>query len=191
MHIYAIRDMPSHLALSYKAYKDMTIPSNKGYELNGPFSANKSGQTPLSLSLNAKYTESINVTLDFLRTRIRESPRIGSIIENSLIDLNELGASLLDEFYISIFAQRENNFKKFVSRDTNLPIVIYSDNMEYNSREIDIVHEGVPIVYYSSALKLNLECGSSESIKFLKSMMKCPNSDIFGTLFIETILKDK
>lgn len=65
LHIYNSRDMPKHLAPSFKGFKDMSHPDNKNCKLNGVFTASKSKQTPLSLSLFHKHTECINVTEDF------------------------------------------------------------------------------------------------------------------------------
>lgn len=53
------------------------------------------------------------------------------------------------------------------------------------------VNGTVKISFLVSTIRLNLEIGSDESIKFLDSLLKSSNTEIFKTKFIQTILYDK
>ena len=54
--------------------------------------------------------------------------------------------------------------------------------------EIQINKLLVPIVLYISAIRMNYEDGSKNSINFLSSLLRCPNKEIFRTKFIQSLL---
>ena len=75
-----------------------------------------------------------------------------------------------------------------------LPIVTYALTFQVNPEVFlgkNIEEGGKRISFLISTIRMNLEIGSSESIAFLESLLKCSNTEIFKTKFIQAILNDK
>lgn len=143
------------------------------------------------------------------------------INQNVIVYLNKLGHSHLHVFYKSIFRKYPNtNFPKFIDKKL-LPRVIYSKSLHpqhsnfFSAEELndmegvdDLIEEKnlertqsgfkninsseiVPVLLYTSAIRMNFIDGSQESIDFITSLLNCGNKEIFKTKYIQTILNQK
>lgn len=119
-----------------------------------------------------------------------------SIINKEIIkSINTTSYSLANKFYNSIFKRAENyNLPKLSRNDLKTPKFIHSDILI--PERSDFLHKNVEreeksITFFYSTVELNLICGSSDSIQFLKSVYKSPNKNMFQTQFIKLIIADK
>jgi hypothetical protein len=84
---------------------------------------------------------------------------------------------------------------KFISYNMSLPLYAHSKSMIPSQTQFftdkNIKDVGLPIVFMSSVIKINLERGSSGSIELLQSIRNCANIEIFETPFIKAYLNDK
>ena len=71
------------------------------------------------------------------------------------------------------------------------------DESEEEVKMIDVIDEIesnknlVPAVLYISSIRMDYEAGSPMSVKFLSSLRRCPNKEIFRTKFIQSLLDMK
>ena len=68
---------------------------------------------------------------------------------------------------------------------------INSSFQDMGNDENEIQVKTVPIVLYASSIRLNLENGTYDSINFINSLLRCPNTEIFRTKFIQSLLRSK
>ncbi|OMJ82030.1 hypothetical protein SteCoe_17417 [Stentor coeruleus] len=151
---------------------------------------------PLNISLAKGNTEATGTIINQLKGRISSNLYALETVSDCLIELNKGGFKGLDDLYSDclIPVPATEKLPDCCPEGLSLPIVNYSLTMKVNS---DLLI-GPPsedstkrITFLVSALRLNLEIGSKESIDFLKSLLICSNTEIFKTKFIQYILNDK
>ncbi|OMJ83685.1 hypothetical protein SteCoe_15356 [Stentor coeruleus] len=150
--------------------------------------------TPLDIALIKENTEAAGAIISQLKRRVYSNNYALETLSDCLCDLNNKGFKGLDELYNEcLIKSTDENLPEFCSKDVPLPIVHYELTMNINYKNF-IAENNVKdkrISFLISTIRMNLEIGSQESLDFLKSLIKCSNTDIFKTKFIQTILNEK
>jgi WD40 repeat protein len=182
LHIYAFYGLNDHIKLSL---------------MNGAgLSDDINGSSPLDLSIKRSHKVAVIKFLRFVTKNLASNPFIGRIFNlETLISLNFLNLSVLKSFYDALLQKNHLAI---------LPLSIeskYRLPKFYCSEEIipkkswffleTAKEEGTYIQFYTSVISLNTYTGSEDSIKFLKSLMNCEQSDIFRTKFIQHYIDHK
>lgn len=183
-------------ALHFYAYFNLPLHLKGALMSNSPFYFSRSGYSPIQIAIHRNFRDCIHVTIKSMRLKVEENPYSIGYLEDSIIKLNELGFRGLDEFYKAIFFRtRDKLLPKFVDESVSLPIIFHSKSLGPQQKDFfnanDANNFGVPIVFWQSALKIDVVIGSSTSIAFLESILDCPNSEIFRTAFIKELILHK
>ncbi|CAG9318217.1 unnamed protein product [Blepharisma stoltei] len=182
IHLYSYFNMPQHLS--------------DGLSANGAFFNSAKKLNPLSLSVSRNYTECVNVILNNIGFLVKENPFIVAPIEDQLITLNERGYNTLDNLYYDLLTKVKNSdIPRYCTSNAPLPINFQSKIMipsvgDFLGPEY-FQYEQQSLAFEHTAVKIPMVLGSSESIKFLKSIVNSPNSEILRTKFIQFILEEK
>ena len=155
-----------------------------------------SGVTPLDLVLSMNHKNSCLTFIKYFTKNISKNSNLGNVITlENLLEINPLGFSILPDFYDSLLCRNTfANFPSFCSKYTFLPkFVIHDEQIPDISWFFDsqISTGGISIEFLSSAIKLNFETGSEESISFLQSLISCPQQDIFRSKLIQYYIDEK
>ena len=101
------------------------------------------------------------------------------------------------ELYESFYRVSEQpGLANFSPAYVRLPIYLYSDMqtiVQNNFFLIDKDSEAdeISVQYKQSLVVLQTDIGSTNSKNFLKSLLECPNEEIFKTSFVQDLLTDK
>lgn len=179
LHFYAYFNLPQHLKFAMQN--------------NSPFYFSKSGYSPLQIALHRNFHDCINVILKSIRMRVEIDPYSIGYMEDSIVQLNNLGLRGLDEFYHSIlFKAKDKLLPKFCDEDASLPILVHAGSLGPQQKDFfsqkDIANFGTPLTFWQCALKTDVIIGSKDSIKFLESLVNSPNTNIFKTQFIKELV---
>lgn len=182
LHLYAYYNMPNHL-------KDAFFRDSAFYDT-------KNGQNPLSLCLDRNFNDCVNTILLGFRKKVYDNPYEISIISRHMVQLNQCGYKSLDSFYKTLFhPSKYSLLPKFCNGTVTLPVVYESDVLAAVPTNFadgnSYSNEGQSIIFLQSAVNVNLIIGSAESIEFLESILNCPNSEIFRSKYIKTLLEEK
>lgn len=182
LHIYAYLGLEDHIKLAVKNRFNM-MPSIQD-------------DTILTLCINCGDNLGTQVICEKLCEEVIVNPYILSAIEDKLVLINQKGNPSLYKLYNSFVAVcTDESLPKSSAEGIDAPIFKLSD-----TRGIDPVQfigkseessEGDFVVFKQSLIRINVTSGSSRSIEFLESLRTCPNSDIFRSEYIVTLLKLK
>lgn len=163
---------------------------------NTKFLGSQLGETPLTVSLHRRSKLCAEILIKRIPKELfMQNPGIFEYIGEILNKLNKASLASLPLLYNSAFPLVTNQilpkFGKFKSKP---PIILLSDspviessnflNLTENNEEL----MDVEIEFRQSMLKLNLEKGSEESIKFVKSLKICKNPEVFNSELVKVIL---
>ena len=172
----------------------------KAIKMGAKFMKCVTGETPLSISLSRKSKLCAEIIIKRFPTYLLlYNPSIYSYLEGSLHILNKSSLPSLHVLYDSAFPQVENQTLPTFGKFTNKPPIVKSstistidpsDFLDKQEDEMEILQES-EVEFRQSALKLDLEAGSQESIDFMRSLSTCQNSEVFRTEFVNSILKFK
>ena len=182
-HLYSYFNLPDYITLSIS--NGATIIQSR---LN---------QNPLSIAISRDLDDCIKRILKLIKSQIEHNPyALGFLDSNTLIQMNKTSHPSLPKFYYLIFrAMHSEKHPKFISYNMSLPLYAHSKSMIPSQTQFftdkNIKDVGLPIVFMSSVIKINLERGSSGSIELLQSIRNCANIEIFETPFIKAYLNDK
>ncbi|OMJ80827.1 hypothetical protein SteCoe_18829 [Stentor coeruleus] len=151
---------------------------------------------PLNISLAKGNTEATGTIINQLKCRVSDNLFALETLSDCLIQLNQGGFKGLDELYNDCLIPVPASEKLPDSCDAGLklPIVSYSLTMKVNAEKFigpPSEDSDKKITFLVSAIRMNLEIGSQESLDFLQSLLDCSNTEIFKTKFIQYILNDK
>lgn len=179
LHLYAYFNLPLHLKQAMNAM--------------GPFYNSKSNISPLHIAVERNFRDCINEIIRIIRFRVEDDPYSVFYLQDQIVKLNKVGFRGLDELYESIlYKVSDKALPKFVSEDTELPILKLSDSLGPKAKTFfgnkEIPTGGVAVSFYQSALQVDMGIGSQESLDFLESLVECPNNNIFTTQFIRELI---
>ncbi|OMJ76345.1 hypothetical protein SteCoe_24287 [Stentor coeruleus] len=182
LHLYAYFNLHKHLFKSLKAGAAF-FPSRNGY-------------TPLSISIDKKFTECIDGIFENIRSRAEKHPLAYFHISASLPALNRSSYPKLHQIYDSAFARLNTpNLPKFCADSVDLPIIKQSSEMFLTKEKFmkaeEYKTEEVAIEFMQSYVLLNTALGSTDSLEFMKSLIECKNSEVYSTSLIKLILDQK
>lgn len=180
-------------ALHFYAYFNLPMHLKDAMNCSSPFFNSRSGFSPIHISIERNFRDCINEIIKSIRFRVSVDPYTVGFLEEQIIKLNDLGFRGLDEFYETILYKTEDKLlPKFVSNNVNLPILIHSRTLGPQHKDFfppaKLSNDGQPITFLQSALKIDSVIGSKNSIEFLESLLRCPNSNIFATQFVREFI---
>ncbi|CAG9334538.1 unnamed protein product [Blepharisma stoltei] len=181
-HIYAYFNLADHL--------------HSFLENSGSLIVDRRGLSPLDISIAKRNFDCVEIIISEFLRNINYSQRINTI-ENSLTALNLYGCRSLNKLYERILIKSNSDFlQKRCLVNQKLPMIVLSKNSEitngeFNLKEGEDNEETKEIEFYCSKIMLNLNIGSEESIKFMESMIKCPNKKIIDTEIFYYIINYK
>lgn len=151
------------------------------------------GFTPISTCLDIKELDSVDMMIKALVYHIPVQKYVASLIDGSIIALNDSGVQSLNRLYEAIWIPSTNtSLPKFAVEELALPTSFFSDsiNIQKNNflADSDITDKGQAIIFKESLIKQNYAMGSQESLSFLYSLEECKNEEIFRTPLIQEIL---
>jgi WD40 repeat protein len=182
-------------SLHYYASENQKLKIKKAMQ-NGSLFLTSSIGTPLDISLLKKNTEATGGFINQLKLRVKKDRYALETISDCLVALNKGGFKKLEELYNDcLVVTGEKGLPKYCDQGISLPVVKKTLTMKV-SPDLFIgtgpaPDEGQRIQFLISTIRMNVQPGSRESIEFLESLLKCSNTEIFKTKFIQTILNDK
>lgn len=181
LHFYAYFNIPEYLGQSIA---------------NGtPLINSSTGSNPLTIALDKKYKECVEVIIKSAWKRYALNPYcFAGINAETIAELNYLDTYLLPKVY-RLIVSKPYSAPKYCSKEASLPEVslsfssilvpkylIGAKNFEGNEVEISFLQSNVP---------LYLNPGSNKSLELLKSLINCKQPEVFSTEMIQTILRFK
>ena len=164
------------------------------------FFRTKWGETPLSIALARKSKICAEVLIKvFTKSKFSEHPYIFEYLEGLLPILNKSSLPSLHILYKAAFPKIESqNLPTFGTFIGNPPVVRMSNTknidpklfLQNRSNDIDNLTDR-ELEFRRSQITLDLTPGSSQCIKFIQSLLKCKNNEIFKTDFVKSVLKYK
>jgi WD40 repeat protein len=181
------------------------IPDKLRSALNDgcPIVINDNGETPLSIALNRRSQNSIDVLLEYvIELSSQDMHRMRAVVQilsQDMCSLMKRGSSILGNFLDVVFVASEPSFEvpkyslpqyyltdsRFIQKEN---IVIKLDNT--NSLAIQ-ENEEVLVEFKTSFFNLNFESGSYESLNFLTSIQECTYRNILTSDFISSLIEMK
>ena len=183
-------------ALHFYAYYNMHKHLSKSIESGACFFPSKSGYTPLSVSIEKKYSECIDAIFEAIRLK-SENNRLGFYyFSDSLPALNRTSYPKLHLLYNLTFQSGFSlTMPKFCDDSVDLPIVKESSDLFLTKDKFmdakKYESEVVAIEFIQSYLKIHTQLGSSGSLEFMKSLIECNNLEVYSAGLIKTILDEK
>ena len=181
LHVYSYFNLSGHIEQALKSGSSC-FPSRLFYD-------------PIQISLEKHHLDSLKSLITNLIPILKSSPSLFSYISNSIVQLNYLSPSMLNQIYeSSLILSQDSSVPHFCKENINLPIISLSPDSTLT------VHQAVPrsleeerraVDFYQSFLPLNYTTGSRESVEFLKSLVACKQLEIFNTLFLRVLLNYK
>ena len=165
----------------------------RGLSGDGQFLLSKEKDSPLSISISRNFNQCIRSIYKGLRVRSTLNPFILKSIEESLIDLNNSNCPNINKIYHLLIQDFDYNLPKFCSSNLSLPIIeTYPTIFSRISAELSSTSEmRQPVRYSQSFASLPIESGSESSIRFMVSLVDCPDSQIFSSRIIQILLNEK
>lgn len=185
-HFYAYSNLPIYLRGSLE---------NEFKTVESSF-----GETTLSIAMKQEYRDCRNIIMKSMVRNYRDNPfALACINKGCFIDLNNEGYRFLVKVYDLIFRRCVGfNLPKMISSNLTTPaychskdIIPYASSFFPPNPQTDALPADKSIFFMHSLVPFNISAGSRESLDFLRSTLASPNSDIFRTKFIKSILEGK
>ena len=182
MHLYAYLDR-------YKLLKQC-------FDENVGFFVSKSGFSPLDICLDMEFEKSVDIMYLEIKRISRINPLFLSILEHSLIRINQCSYQKVFQFYkLAIYKTIDTRLPKFYQSDRKLPVIILTPNVLAHKssfmQDQEFSNDGSALNFAQTYFKINMISGSNESLKFIKSIIESNNEFLFNTQFIQVILNEK
>lgn len=163
---------------------------------SGAFLTTRNRETPLSIGLKKNFGVIISTIFNVYDKTAQKNIYAFRSFEDSIVPLNEKGFKGLDKFYkIILRISDDTGLPKFCDEKVKLPIIIQSNFIIPKPKEFmdkdKYSSNGKAVMYLQTLIRLNLTLGSKDSLEFLDSLASCPETSIFKTRFIKTILREK
>ena len=175
----------------------MTEHLKKALAAGTSFVISKQNQTPLTIAIKNKNSECINAIIKYLKKKCKNKLIQLGLDHDQIVELNEVAPAYLTDFYeIALIKDTSGFLPDTCSDQVYLPVISASDdnrvvNLSNFTEPENFKADGLAIEFKNSAISLNLESGSSDSIEFLKSINNSPIEEIFTTNYIGTLLDYK
>jgi WD40 repeat protein len=182
LHIYVYFGLTKHLKKCLKE-NIMIIPD-------------RNGQNPLDMCMEMKDTELLGMFLDALIREIPKNKHLATVFEESIVKINHTGHPILDDLYRVLFRVcTDFGVPRFCDDSVKLPVTVHSSKRFIDpklfAKQENYEAKKQMIAFQEALIPLNFNIGSEESIEFLKSIIECPNSEIFRTPLIREYLLGK
>ena len=182
MHLYSYFGLSKHLSEGILKGASF-FPSQKNY-------------TPLTITIDKKFSDCIDSIIDSLKSRSIGDPLALYYISSSLSALNSLSYAKLHEIYnISFGKSFAVPMPKFCEDTVDLPVIVNSKKyFVYPDKFIEhskFKYEEVAVEFFQTFVKINTKLGSFDSLEFMRTLVQCNNLEVFKTGFVKIILDYK
>jgi len=157
------------------------------------------GETPLKIALNRKSKLCAEIIIQLFPLIYSNNPTAFNYLRDDLPLLNKSSLPSLNLVYEMAFpAIEDHSVPTFGNLLHNPPIIIAAnlpliDPSQFIAQQENVneLSADTELVFRRSLFALDLEPGSIHSIKFIRSLLKCNQIEIFRTEFIKAVLKYK
>lgn len=167
---------------------------SKAFEDKCAFIRTNSGKTPLTLALELKNKEIIELVLSNILNISQSHPKILNSIESDLSLVNLFSTPSLSKIYNAAFPiVSQKGLKSYGNLIDKKGVIITNhsylidENNFLQAKGYDTLEE-ISVVYRSSAFRMNFRPGSLESLKFLDSLANCSDHEVFRTQLVKAII---
>jgi Ion transport protein len=160
------------------------------------FLGSDSGETPLSLALNRKSKLCAEIIIKrFPRELYTQNASIFEYIGEVLPQLNQASLKSLPSLYDAAFPVVSNqSLPKFGILLSKPPIIVLSNTLDINVSKFlansddsqDL--QDLEIEFRQTLLRLDMEKGSPDGVKFIKTLQQCNNSEVFKSQLVKVFL---
>ena len=154
----------------------------------------KDGRSPLSIALKFGNKELIEIVLKKIVEIAEVSPKILSSIEADLSTINTFSPPSLSKVYnLSFPIVTQKGLKNYGNLIDKSGVIIRSSSYMIDESKFLLLKgfdtlEEISIVYRVSAFRMNLALGSSDSLKFMNSLIDCTDNEVFRTQLVKSII---
>jgi hypothetical protein len=161
-----------------------------------PFIKSLDGKTPIDLSLARNNRHCADAIIKRLsKYNISEHKNLCKLLEDSFTGITEANLPSLSRFFNIMFSRvQDPSLNSYGYPNGEVPIVklspcphIVQDNFILRSTSKQNNSE-TALIYKQSALRLDLHLGSTESMRFVKSLRESEDAEVFRTALIQSIL---
>jgi len=201
-------DYPSHLnewvilpwrinILHLFAYTVNLKYANLAFKGRCKFLSTTSGVTPLTLALDSKNKELIDLVIKKIAKYTKVDWHIFTRIEVELPRLNELATPNLSTLYNAAFQRsKQPDLDQFGVLKTREGHPFSSNSYHIDCKNfikstINSKENEQFLIYRVSSFKFNMTLGNLEGIKFLTTLIACEDQDVYTAPIISTIIKSK
>jgi WD40 repeat protein len=179
LHIYTYLCLGNYLTSSLENFSPL---------IANPFS-------PLCYSVYCDLKSIRGVLLNNIIQSGELNPYIFKLVEPHLVKMNLQGLDELYDLYEAAYMQVSRKYlPKTCSKEVKLPItkaVKYQRIQKEDFFNDDDLCEGVPLLYKENYLGIYMNLGSTKSLEFIGSLIKCPNPQVLRASFIQDMVKYK
>ena len=150
----------------------------------------------MDICLDMEFEKSVDIMYLEIKRISRINPLFLSILEHSLIRINQCSYQKVFQFYkLAIYKTIDTRLPKFYQSDRKLPVIILTPNVLAHKssfmQDQEFSNDGSALNFAQTYFKINMISGSNESLKFIKSIIESNNEFLFNTQFIQVILNEK
>jgi hypothetical protein len=165
----------------------------KAFEDGCPFIRMTDGRSPLSIALELRNREIIEIVLAKVVEIAENNPKILASIEEDLSNLNNFSPPSLSMVYSLAFpVVSQRGLKNYGNLIDKSGVVITSPSYMIDENKFLMLKgetlEEISIVFRVSAFRMNLALGSLESLKFIDSLNNCSDNEVFRTQLVRSII---
>ena len=188
---------PYHINIVHLyAYFNLHKSLKKAIKDGAAFFPSKNGHSPLSISIEKKFTECVDILFEGIRVRSEKNPLAFYYFSDSFAALNRSSYPKLQVLYDLVFRKSfSSNLPKFCEDTIELPVVKQSAELFMTKDKFmdpeNFKSELVAIEFVQSYVKISTEIGSGSSLEFLKSLIECKNLEVYSSSLVKIILDQK
>lgn len=154
------------------------------------------GKTPIDLSLERNNKHCADAIIKRLsKYNISEHKNLCKLLEDSFTGITEANLPSLSRFFNIMFSRvQDTSLNSYGCPNGEMPIVKLSSCPHIKQDEFILRSTTKPntdetaLIYKQSALRLDLHLGSTESMRFIKSLRESEDPEVFRTPLIQSIL---
>ena len=166
------------------------------------FFATANNEYPLTLSVNMEYKICIDICLKYMKLQSQSKNGNGRNLRaylplaSCLDRLNAIDYPYIVKLYDSLFIEASDEYlPRFALHEAELPLLRISDHMLIYPSEMmagpTFTSTGRPICFTRSAIPLDIDLGTFDSISFMQSLVTCSDPKIFRTSIVQEYLQFK
>jgi WD40 repeat protein len=162
-----------------------------------PFTKSKNNETAISICLNKNNKQCADAILKRLPKYDDDFKyKLGCILEDYIIELTQANLPSISKLFNIIFIEVEDSSLDKFGYLTSQPPILHESRDPYinqlnfvqSSQKHKDLNNEEPLAFKQTCLRFNLSLGSSPSIKLLKSLINCEDSEVFRTPLAQAIL---